>query len=360
MSNQLGPLWSLATSQRHQNPQTPTPHDPTQATPATSTPDGFNIGEQDQPISLFTQSQRGLPRGPLARRSPTPDSPPPYGPAERHYIYYEEQDLFHMRAGDQLFRFPVNWITDISEPLKLLANVNPENSKEGKSDRYPIFLPDAPEEWAAYLSWRTRTNPPDTTEQWRHLLNISHKYCMEEPKADAILALEKIGDFPLSTKLQLCSQYRITSWFLPTLSAFLAIPNKDYTPEDFINLGEKMHGIIQLKGALDYFYKELLSNTFEVLHLCDTSEEEDCQADWNAFFNEIIALMCHPDQPIRGIEAEKVLQAKTEDCRLCFRMGRDSIVDKGILVQDREILIAGVGAIAESFGFAAAEFPDIE
>lgn len=178
--------------------------------------------------------------------------------------------------------------------------------------------------------------------------------------AEAIAALEVIGTFPLSMKLHLCSHYRITSWFLPTLRQFLALPTKDYTKADHVTLGpERMHAIGMLKGELDYFYKALLSNTCPILHVCEDDEEKDCQAEWNALFQDILSQMCHPDSPISDQEAERLMTSLVDGNRLCFRFGAEKVVKRGTLVQDKKIVADGLQAIAASFGFSTADFPEL-
>ncbi|KZT32590.1 hypothetical protein SISSUDRAFT_1066812 [Sistotremastrum suecicum HHB10207 ss-3] len=265
-------------------------------------------------------------------------------------FYYK--DLKIMQAGNTLFQFPVHWLWDKSVGLNPLKGIAPAGSKEGKSAKDPIVLPDPPEEWRAYLAWRSHTSAPSDLITWGHLLRLTTKYDMREPRAEAIKALEDNPELTLVQRLLFCSEFQIEEWFLPSIHRLLAIPQEEW-PDDLIQvLGRRVTPIIKMKGALETRNKILLNNHSPIKHVCFRGDKTTCQAMWDYLVQDVTNRMMHPENPITGTEAQSILlqNVAKQPSNQCFTAAAQSLIEKGALAKDQEIMQKGMRVIADEFG----------
>ncbi|KZS90988.1 hypothetical protein SISNIDRAFT_468220 [Sistotremastrum niveocremeum HHB9708] len=333
------PIPGFQTPQRHSAPQGYT----------LSTPSDFSTGGQHNFTSPVTPSIPNVAR-------------------EFHASYIRTDELYTLAAYDPskrlyvLYRAPIKWIAKRSEPLQNLLCIERTHKREGKTDDNAIQLPDPAPHWSAFFEWFNRMDGDRVypLDHWVSLLALGSKYCMEEPKHDAILQIQAHNLRP-SNLLRYCKDYRVEAWFLPSLKLLVAMHWTAFTAEDIDTMGvDVFHLILVLKGQVDNAHKSVINNTYEdMVHVCFNQSE--CQAAFDAFLREITCRILHPETPISHVEAEKMLDDYAGDGfdPACFQQAVRDIKLRGLLREDRRILRDGYRGIAEYFGYSKSIVPDV-
>ncbi|KAJ3850601.1 hypothetical protein EV368DRAFT_16848, partial [Lentinula lateritia] len=149
--------------------------------------------------------------------------------------FYHDYRVF--LAENHLFRIPIRFLAAESEYFQARMDHN-----DGLTEENPICLDSdvLPEDFRQLLRV---LSPPFNAEpevfslsQWLSVLKLVKKWDMDEVRAHAISAIEKLPDVDPVDKIVLARTYDIPTWLVPSFNEILQRP-QSLTESDIEKLG---------------------------------------------------------------------------------------------------------------------------
>ena len=115
-------------------------------------------------------------------------------PLVRHHQYYIPGGDLYIQVQNVLFRMHSYFLIRESDEFRKLLLENSQQSYNGLSPSYPLFLPDTDPETLANILW-VFYNPKLSIDKWNSILKFATRWGFPEIKDLALRELCKIPEF---------------------------------------------------------------------------------------------------------------------------------------------------------------------